>query len=69
MSRLAVIAVAGAFLAGCADTYRYPCQNPANATKLECQCDQAPRTKNKALGAIETGTTTTTIARLVGLDC
>ena len=58
-----------AVAAACGDTYRYPCQNPANARKTECICNAGQRTKNKALGVIDTGTTTTTIAHLVGFDC
>ena len=60
-----------ALVAACADAYRYPCQNPAKANSAECSCTNpnAPRTKNKALGAIETGATTTTIHLLVGFDC
>ena len=65
LSLLALSAIAGA----CGDTYRYPCQDPAKANTAECQCNAQPRTKNKALGAIETGATTTTIHRLLGYDC
>lgn len=60
---------ASALLAACGDAYRYPCQNPAKANTPECSCTQEPRTKNKALGAVETGATTTTIHRLLGYDC
>ena len=56
-------------LTACADRFRYPCQDPANANKQECQCNQEPRTKNKALGAVESGITTTTIKELLGFDC
>ena len=56
-------------LTACSDKFRYPCQDPANAKKQECQCDQEPRTKNKALGAIESGITTTTLKELLGFDC
>jgi len=58
-------------LGACGDGFRYPCQNPAKANTPECSCTNpdAPRTKNKALGAIETGATTTTIHLLVGFDC
>ena len=56
-------------LTACADRYRYPCQDPANTNKAECSCDQQPRTKNKALGAIDTGITTTTLKEILGLDC
>ena len=31
------IALMAALLAGCQDQYRYPCQNPDNFAKLECQ--------------------------------
>ena len=65
LTALALSALAGA----CGDTYRYPCQDPAKANTAECSCDQQPRTKNKALGAIESGATTTTIHQLVGFDC
>lgn len=34
MKRLMVMLV---FLAGCEDQYRYPCQNPQNFGKPECQ--------------------------------
>ena len=61
---LALSALAGA----CGDTYRYPCQDPAKANTAECQCDAQPRTKNKALNAVETATTTT-IPQLAGFDC
>lgn len=58
-------------LSACGDAYRYPCQDPAKANTAECSCTNpdAPRTKNKALGAVETGATTTTIHLLVGFDC
>lgn len=57
--------------AACGDAYRYPCQDPAKANTAECSCTNpdAPRTKNKALGAVETGATTTTVHLLVGFDC
>ena len=64
LTALALSALAGA----CGDTYRYPCQDPAKANTTECQCDQQPRTKNKALNAVETATTTT-IPQLAGFDC
>lgn len=35
MKELAFIAIA-LLLVGCEDTYRYPCQDPANAEKAEC---------------------------------
>jgi len=56
-------------LSACADRFRYPCQDPANANKTECQCNQEPRTKNKALGAVESEITTTTLKELLGFDC
>jgi len=56
-------------LSSCADRFRYPCQDPANANKQECQCNQEPRTKNKALGAVESAITTTTLKELLGFDC
>lgn len=56
-------------LAACSDAYRYPCQDPAKANTQECSCEQTPRTKNKALGAVESGVTTTTVHQLVGFDC
>jgi len=42
-------------LAACSDSYRYPCQDPAKARTPECSC--TPRTKNKALGAVQIPTT------------
>jgi hypothetical protein len=54
---------------GCADSFRYPCQDPANAKTTECQCEQGTRTKNKALNAIESAMTTTTLKEIVGFDC
>jgi hypothetical protein len=56
-------------LASCSDRFRYPCQDPANSYKAECQCDQEPRTKNKALNGIESGITTTTTKKILGFDC
>jgi hypothetical protein len=56
-------------LTGCADRFRYPCQDPANTNKQECQCNQEPRTKNKALGAVESAITTTTLKEILGFDC
>ena len=58
-----------AMTAACADRFRYPCQDPANTNKTECQCEQNPRTKNKALGAIESAMTTTTLKEILGFDC
>ena len=68
---IALLCLSSALVAACADAYRYPCQDPAKANTAECSCTNpnAPRTKNKALGAIETGATTTTIHLLVGFDC
>lgn len=69
MRRLLICLVPlGLSLAACGDTYRYPCQDPAKANTAECQCDAQPRTKNKALNAVETATTTT-IPQLAGFDC
>jgi hypothetical protein len=56
-------------LTGCADRFRYPCQDPANTNKTECQCEQGTRTKNKALGAVESAMTTTTLKEILGFDC
>ena len=56
-------------LTACADRFRYPCQDPANTNKTECQCNQEPRTKNKALGAVESAITTTTLKEILGFDC
>ena len=64
-----VLLVFLASLTACADRFRYPCQDPAKANSSECSCNQEPRTKNKALGAIETGITTTTLKAILGLDC
>lgn len=63
--------LSSALVASCADAYRYPCQDPAKANTAECSCTNpnAPRTKNKALGAIESGATTTTLRLLAGFDC
>jgi hypothetical protein len=69
MKRLLLCSVTLMALTGCGDRYRYPCQDPANANTTQCQCEQEPRTKNKALGAIESGVTTTTIRQLRGFDC
>lgn len=55
-------------LSACGNTYRYPCQDPAKAPLVECQCNAQPRTKNKALNAVETATTTT-IPQLAGFNC
>ena len=69
MKRLALVAVLLVALTGCADSFRYPCQDPAKAKTTECQCEQEPRTKNKALGAIESAMTTTTLKEILGFDC
>lgn len=72
LRQVTLIALASsALVAACGDTYRYPCQDPAKANTPECSCTNpnAPRTKNKALNAVESGATTTTIHALVGFDC
>jgi hypothetical protein len=69
MKRLLLISATLIALTGCADRFRYPCQDPANTNKQECQCNQETRTKNKALGAVESAVTTTTIKEILGLDC
>ena len=70
MKRLYLISLLSSFLlVSCADAYRYPCQDPSKANSAECSCDQTPRTKNKALGALESQATTTTVRLLVGFDC
>jgi len=69
MQKVLVILVFLIPLTACSDRFRYPCQDPANTNKTECQCNQEPRTKNKALGAIETGITTTTLKEILGFDC
>ena len=60
-----------ALAAACGDRFRYPCQDPAKANKMECACgaDGLGRTKNKALNAVESGATTTTLRLLAGFDC
>jgi hypothetical protein len=50
-------------LAACGDSYRYPCQDPAKAYTPECSC--TPRTKNKALSAVQVPTTD----GIRGIDC
>ena len=68
--RLTLLALASsALVASCADAYRYPCQNPSKANSAECSCENTTRTKNKALGALESQATTTTLRLLVGFDC
>jgi len=69
MKRLLLISATLITLTGCADRFRYPCQDPAKTNSAECQCNQEPRTKNKALGAVESAVTTTTLKEIVGLDC
>jgi len=69
LSSLALVSVLLFALTGCADRFRYSCQDPANTNKSECQCEQGTRTKNKALGAIESTMTTTTLKEIVGFDC
>lgn len=69
MKRLALLSLTLLTLSACADRFRYPCQDPANTNKTECQCTQEPRTKNKALGAIESTVTTTTLKEILGFDC
>jgi hypothetical protein len=69
MKRLLLISATLITLTGCADRFRYPCQDPANTNKTECQCEQNPRTKNKALGAVESAMTTTTLKEILGFDC
>ena len=69
MKRAVLVGVLLMALTGCADRFRYPCQDPANTNKTECQCEQGTRTKNKALGAIESAMTTSTLKEIVGLDC
>ena len=50
-------------LAACGNAYRYPCQDPAKAYTSECSC--TPRTKNKALNAVQIPTTD----GVVGVNC
>lgn len=69
MKRLALVSVLLLALTGCADRFRYSCQDPKNTNKTECQCEQGTRTKNKALGAIESAITTTTLKEILGFDC
>ena len=69
MRNILILLVVLAPLVGCADRFRYPCQDPANTNKTECQCEQGTRTKNKALGAIESAMTTTTLKEILGFDC
>ena len=67
MKRLLLISATLIALTGCADRFRYSCQDPDNTDKTECQCEQGTRTKNKALGALDL--TTTTIKKISGIDC
>jgi len=69
MKRALLVCILLIALTGCADRFRYPCQDPAKANTTECQCEQQPRTKNKALGAIESAMTTTTLKEILGFDC
>jgi hypothetical protein len=69
MKRLLLISATLIALTGCADRFRYPCQDPANTNKQECQCEQQPRTKNKALNVIESATTTIPTKKILGYDC
>lgn len=71
LKAVVTILVFSALAAACSDAYRYPCQDPAKANSAECSCTNlnAPRTKNKALNAIESGATTTTLRPLAGFDC
>jgi len=69
MKRLLLTLTLCLALSSCADRFRYPCQDPAKTNSPECQCNQEPRTKNKALGAVESGITTTTLKELLGFDC
>lgn len=69
MKRAVLVGVLLMALTGCADRFRYSCQDPANTNKSECQCEQGTRTKNKALGAIESAMTTSTLKEIVGFDC
>ena len=66
---IALLLASSALVASCADAYRYPCQDPSKANSAECSCENTPRTKNKALGALESQATTTTLRLLVGFDC
>lgn len=69
MKRAVLVGVLLMALTGCADRFRYSCQDPANTNKSECQCEHGTRTKNKALGAIESAMTTSTLKEIVGFDC
>lgn len=69
MKKAFVLLVFLASLTACSDRFRYPCQDPANTNKTECSCNHETRTKNKALGAIESTMTTTTLKEIVGFDC
>jgi len=64
MMKTTSLFVIGLFvLAACSDSYRYPCQDPAKAYTAECSC--TPRTKNKALSAVQVPTTD----GIRGIDC
>jgi hypothetical protein len=69
MKRVAILSLTLLALSACSDRFRYPCQDPANSNKTECQCEQEPRTKNKALNVIESATTTIPTKKILGLDC
>jgi len=69
MRKSLILLVFLAPLTACSDRFRYPCQDPANTNKTECQCEQNTRTKNKALGAVESAVTTTTLKEILGFDC
>ena len=67
-TKICLLLMSISLLAACGDRFRYPCQDPAKANLAECSCGNQPRTKNKALNAVETATTTT-IPQLAGFDC
>jgi hypothetical protein len=69
IKRIAILSVTLLALSACSDRFRYPCQDPKNINKTECQCDQEPRTKNKALNVIESETTTIPTKKILGYDC
>jgi len=70
LRRVTLIALlSSALVAACSDAYRYPCQDPSKANSAECSCQNTARTKNKALGALESQATTTPLRLLVGFDC
>jgi len=67
--RVAILSLTLLALSACSDRFRYSCQDPANINKTECQCEQEPRTKNKALNVIESATTTIPTKKILGFDC